>query len=565
MINIKYNPIDRRYIFLYGDKTELGKLEQHLNKIPQYMFLPSFSGYPKPEVFLNKQRSQTGMTFYYCFAGLWKEVCDWCCENNIQYTDLDADFKYTDFSMNIDEFSKYVANWNLNLDPYGYQVRAAWLILKYRISMSQLATRAGKTLIAYMVFRYMLEHGAHNILMIVPNVSLVKQGVDDMASYQEFFKSETVWSKGELCESSNLTIGTFQSLVRKCEKGKRGAVNKKYDPKFFDKFDVVLIDECHTSKCESIKTILAQNFLKNVKLKFGFSGSIPEPNTIDFFACQSLLGPIIQDIRSKELMDGGFITPVEIHQIRINYGDWSNKTLLDQYIKCAEYLCGNDKMENGKVVKLDKNQRDFTMTNVKTLPYAIAHLKQIYEPEEYVQYLIDLCKAKGSNLLLLEQMLVHRSQKRLRVMDNLIKGFDKNCIVFGHHQEYLKYLEQHFKETFPDKHVYLIQGSTATKKREQILKALLEDKGAILVASYGCVGTGLTLKNIDYGIFAQSFKSQIINKQALGRGLCLANDKDKYRLYDIVDCFPTGKLKQQGIAKAKLFKKEQFECYIQEV
>ena len=169
------------------------------------------------------------------------------------------DGSYITFTL--EEFIKYVENWGLNLNPYDYQYKAAWLILAYRQSLSQLATRAGKTLIAYMVFRYMLENGAHNILMVVPNTSLVKQAVKDMQEYKEFFKSETVWAGGELCEGSNLTVGTFQSLVKRADKR-----STKYDPKFFDKYDIVLVDEAHTLKCESINKILNQNFMKNVDI-----------------------------------------------------------------------------------------------------------------------------------------------------------------------------------------------------------------------------------------------------------------------------------------------------------
>lgn len=558
MIHIKYNPKDLRYIFLYGDKEEIKELEKHLNKTPSYMFMPSFRGIPKPEVFLNKMKTKSGDIIYYCFSGLWKEIVDFCDKNHIVHDDLDGYFKYTDFELPLPEFYKYVSDWNLNINPREYQIHAAWLILKYRFSLSQLATRAGKTLIAYIVFRYMLEHGAHNILMVVPNTTLVKQGVNDMKEYQEFFNTETVWADGQTVVDSNLTIGTFQSLVKRCDKK-----SNKYDPKFFDKFDVVLIDECHTAQCDSIKSILKQDFLKNVKIRFGFSGSLPEKNTIESFACQSLLGPCIQDIRSKELMDQGFITPVEIHQIRIHYE--LTPELIKQYIRCGEYLNGNDVKIGKNVVKLNKEDREFTITNVKKLPYVIEQLKTLYEPEEYMNYLVDLCKAKGANLLMLEQMLVHRSKKRLDIMDELLFGIDKNTIVFAHHTEYLRFLEKHFKEVFPDRPVYIITGNTSTKNREKIIKSLLTDKGAILCASYGCVGTGLTLKNIDYGIFAQSFKSSIINKQAIGRGLCLANDKDKYRLYDLVDCFPTEQLFQQGISKAKLYKKEQFEFYVKDV
>ena len=85
------------------------------------------------------------------------------------------------------------------------------------------------------------------------------------------------------------------------------------------------------------------------------------------------------------------------------------------------------------------------------------------------------------------------------------------------------------------------------------------------MASYGCVGTGLTFKNLDYGIFAQGFKSHIINLQSLGRGLCLANDKDKYRLYDLVDCFPTRRIEMQGKSRKRLYEEQGFEYHIERV
>lgn len=557
MINIRYNKEDLRYIFLYGDPKELRTLEEHLNKIPSYMFLPSFSGVPRPEVFLNKFKKDNKV-IYYCFSGLWKEIVDFCKENSITVDGIDGFFKYREFPLSLEEFTEYINKWNLNIQPRDYQIKAAWLILKYRVSLSQLATRAGKTLIAYMIFRYMLENGAHNILMVVPNTTLVKQGVKDMSEYQEFFKSETVWAGGELCDSSNLTIGTFQSLVKRANKK-----DKKYDPKFFNKFDVICIDEAHTAKCKSIKTILNQDFLKNNKLRFGFSGSLPEPNSIDSFACQSLIGPMIQDISSKELVDEGFLAKPEITQVRIKY-DWTPQ-LERAYIKCGEYLCGIDVMEeytkrdgskDKRVKVLPKEQQEFTIKNEKKLPFTLSKVKPLYTPQEYISYLVDLCKAKGSNLLMLEQMLVHRSQKRIDIMDQLITSFNKNVLVFGHHTEYLRHLAEHFEKRFPSKKVYLITGGTNIKSREKTINELLENNNCILVASYGCVGTGLTLKNMDYCIFAQSFKSQVINKQALGRMMLKTSEKDTFELYDLIDEFPTKKLYVQGLAKIKIYKKE---------
>lgn len=551
MIKIIYNKNDLRFISIIGDKNEeLLELEKQFNKTPHYMFMPSFRGIPKPEVFIHRA-TLNGRTFFWAHSGLWKNIWDWCEQNNIPITGIDNYFKYRDFNISFNDFKTLVLSWNINPTPREYQLKSAWLILKYRRSLSQLATRAGKTMLAYIVFRYMLEkENAHNILMIVPNIQLVKQGVADMNEYAPFFTSESIWAKGEYCEGANLTIGTFQSLIKRLDKK-----SSKYNPNFFNKYDVICVDEAHTAPCKSIDTILKQPFVKDAKLHFGFSGSLPNAETIESYACQSIIGPMIQDIRTKELQDAGFIAKAEIHQIRIGY---SPEETLDEYIHCGEYLCGNEvKDKHNEHIKLPPDKREFTIQYVKVLPKAIKILKPKYTKEKYRDYLVDLCKANGANLLLLEQMLVHRSKKRLKVMDDLIRNMNKNVIVFAHHTEYINYLEKHFKEVFPDKKIFKINGATTPSKRDKIKEELINTNDAILVASYKCVGTGLTFKNLDYGIFAQSFKSQIINKQSLGRGLCLAKGKDKYVLYDLIDCFPTGMLKLQGDMKVKLFKREE--------
>ena len=555
MINCIFKPNDRRYIFMRSDspqQKELLDLEQYLNKIPQFMFLPSFRGIPKPEVFLNKFKTKDNRIVYWCFSGLIGVIEDWCKANNVVLSGIDPTIKMRGMRLSIEEFRSYVDNWHMSINPRDYQYEAAYKILCNRQSLSQLATRAGKTLIAYMVFRYMLENGSRKILMIVPSIQLVKQGVADFSEYAEFFKSETVWAKSELCASANLTIGTYQSLVQRAD-----PKSKKYDPKFFKDFDVVCVDEAHHLVCKSINTILNLDFMKNVHLKFGFTGTLPEEGTIESFCCHSLMGWTIQDISPMELVDGGFLAKPDITQIRINYPE--SKALTDAYIRCGEYLNANDKIVDGKKVLLPKEQRSFTMQYEKVLPFALKEMKELYEPEEYKSYLIDLCKSKGSNLLMLEQMLVHRSQKRLQVIDELLFGMTKNCIVFAHHTEYLKFLKTHFEQKFPDRKVRIIDGSANLKKRQKIIDEMNKEDGVILCASYGCCSTGITFKNVDYCILAQSFKSEIVNLQSIGRCMLKTDEKTTFYMYDIVDVFPTKRIYTQGLAKIRTYKKEGFE------
>ena len=559
MIKCVYKPTDLRYIFMQSDNpNELVLLESYLNKIPQYQFLPSFAGIPKPEVYLNKFKSKSGNLIYWCHSGLADTISTWCNSNNIVIEGIDDNLKYRNVPITLEQYIEYVNSWHMSITPRPYQYEAAYKILQNKQSLSQLATRAGKTLIAYMVFRYMLEHGAKKILMIVPSIQLVKQGVADFSEYAEFFKTETVWAKGEYCESANLTIGTFQSLVMRAD-----PKSKKYNPKFFKEYDVVCVDEAHKLVCKSINTILSQDFIRDTKIRFGFTGTLPEEGTIESFACHSLMGWTIQDISAMELVDEGFLAKPDITQIRIKYPECD--ALTQACIKCAEYLCSNDKVVDGKKVTLPKDKQEFTMKYEKVLPFAIAETKKLYEPHEYKAYLIDLCKAKGSNLLMLEQMLVHRSKKRLKIIDDLLLTIDKNCIVFAHHTEYLKFLKKHFEERFPDKKVRIIEGSASLKKRQKIIDEMNKENGVILCASYGCCSTGITFKNVNYCILAQSFKSDIIVKQSIGRMMIKTADKDTFYMYDLVDTFPTKRIYTQGLHRIKTYKSEGFEYTIKNI
>ena len=151
--------------------------------------------------------------------------------------------------------------------------------------------------------------------MIVPSIQMVTQGYNDFKEYAEFFNTECVWGGGKLVESANLTIGTFQSLIKFLEKGTKSKPNKKYNPDFFNGYDIVFVDETHRATANQIRTIISQPFMKDVKISFGMTGTIPNKKTIDYYCLKSLLGATIQEIKPRYLMDEGYISKVQIYQI----------------------------------------------------------------------------------------------------------------------------------------------------------------------------------------------------------------------------------------------------------
>ena len=71
------------------------------------------------------------------------------------------------------------------------------------------------------------------------------------------------------------------------------------------------------------------------------------------------------------------------------------------------------------------------------------------------------------------------------------------------------------------------------------------------------MGTGITLSNLCYGVLFESFKSNVINMQSIGRGLGLSDMKEEYILHDITDCFSkkeaSNKIYYQGLERIKIY------------
>ena len=581
MIHFKFSENDQRYVFLKcdtkQDEVNIGNLIKHINLIDPICYLPTYRGIPYTQDFIWKYLKKDGSKCWYAAIGMTQPIVEFFKANGIEYDGIETHYFKRRMQHSLEEFIEIVDSWNLKYKPRPYQYEVAYKVLTYYQSLSIAATRAGKTLISYIVFRYAIEYlGVKKILMIVPSIDLVKQGYNDFSDYAEFFNTECVWGGGKLVESSNLTIGTFQSLIKFLDKK-----SKKYNPHFYDDYDCVFVDEVHRATAAQTKTIISQPFMKTAKLVFGMTGTLPKEHTIPRYVLHSLLGSKIQEITPKELMDAGYIANVDIRQIRLHYNNIDEQKKL--WTRCAEYALSdfmynkNEKTGRNEKIKLPNGK--FLLQNMKKLPSGIQIAKErIYErmgdfaaEESYIEMLKGTIKeSTKSNLLQVEKMMVHFMKPRIKyLLEEIIPKCDHNTILFCHHTEYLRYVEQKLKERFPERHIASISGSVGSKKRDEIKQMLKEHNDCILVASYACVGTGLTLSNLCYGILFESFKSEVINMQSIGRGLGLSDMRDTFILYDIIDVFDkntlSNKLFLQGLAKIKIYQENQYKFRIENV
>ena len=392
------------------------------------------------------------------------------CEISNLDTLFDDDIDYDEFKEWCDEFFK-----NNEKKPRYYQIDAAYKALKYRRCLLQLATSSGKTMILFIIISWLLTHrDVKKVVIVVPKIDLVLQTGQDIDEYnngQLDLKFQQIFSGCKITPDANIFIGTYQSLCKEC-------------PEYFSQFDVCLVDEVHLATNAS--QIKIQEMIR-CPYRIGVSGTIPLPKYADGMALTSNFGPILVDIKAKQLQEEGYISNCKITQVRLDYVPEAKK-------------------------------------------------------EDFKQAKKMLVKSgKGKDMFQLENKYVNESEKRINIIVKLISHTTKNTMVLFHNVEYGKKIYRYLKEN-TNKQVYYIDGQIDKKIRENI-RAMMEVKNdVVLVASFGTSSTGISINNIFNIFFVSSYKSISTVLQSIGRGLRKSDKigKDFVNIYDMSDDLYSG-------------------------
>tara|TARA_R110000782_G_scaffold140354_2_gene232891 strand:- start:740 stop:2248 length:1509 start_codon:yes stop_codon:yes gene_type:complete len=438
-------------------------------------------------------------------AGLWKEIIDICKDYDFQCS-LKGITDIFDNEITEETFRVWVTTIfakHKDLKPREYQIEAAFKILKYRRCLAELATSAGKTLISFMVVGYLMDKlDKKKILMIVPNVNLVLQATGDFEEYNKVgipLRTQQIYAGAKIKKSSNLVIGTYQSLVKK-------------DEEYFMQFDAVFVDETHKAKANSIQKIM--DLCWHCDFRFGLSGTIPKKGTVNRLSLMSAMGPLVTQVKASQLQEEGFIAPCKVMQLHMDYATESQKE---------------------SFAFLSKSPQD------------------------------------RQKLFGLEQNFINQSEKRLDFVCKVIKKSTNNSLVLFHKIAYGEKLAKKLRQV-TDKKVYYVDGSVNVDIREEFKSRMEKNNDVIIVASYGTFSTGISIKNIHNIFFTESFKSEVIIRQSIGRGLRMHESKDVVKIYDFIDDFrykgPGEKewlnyIYRHGIARRAIYKEEKFPFDVQ--
>lgn len=241
---------------------------------------------------------------------------------------------------------------------------------------------------------------------------------------------------------------------------------------WFNQFGMVNCDECHLSTAKELGGIIER--MRDCMFKFGMSGSLKDgkANILQYIG---MFGDIFRPVTTKQLMEEGQVTDLKINSVFLRYPD-----------------------------------KDITLA--KGMAYAD------------------------------EVSLITSHSKRnawiCRLALKLAKDKNENTLVLFRHIKHGKLLFEAIKKKYgegAEEKVHYISGETKTDTRVKLRGDVENDTGIIIVASYGVLSTGISIKRLHHAIFSHPIKSKITVLQSIGRTLRKHDSKDIATLWDVVD------------------------------
>jgi len=264
-------------------------------------------------------------------------------------------------------------------------------------------------------------------------------------------------------------------------------------------------NEAHGAKATTLTTILKRTF-NHAYNRFGVSGTFPTDESLEILTIQSVLGPNVTKIEAKKLVESGTITPMNIKAVVLNHA--TN----------------------------DLNER-------------LNYIKKM---------------GAGADAFRYEKEFVQQSDKRLDFIKKLIEKCTSNTLLLFHTIEYGTRIYDKLRIEISDKDFYYIDGEINNKQREFIKKEMEKTDGKVkvLVASYGTLSTGVSINAIFNVVFADSFKSEQIIIQSIGRALRKHSDKQVATIFDLVDVFDPKEMNnilyKHFLEREKFYKKREY-------
>lgn len=301
MDKLKISKVNEVYIHIDCEPHIAQELTEHFKfKAPGFQFTPAYRNkYWSGDIFLFNQKNNN---IYY---GLLPYIEQLCKEREYEIEYL-SNFSSKEFS--IKEAIDFIKTLDLKIEPRDYQIDSFVHCIRDNRRTIILPTGAGKSLLQYLIYRYYNK----KTLLIVPTTSLIHQMSSDFESYGYEGSIHKIYSGQEKDTDHNLTISTWQSLINTSKK-------------WFDSFELVMIDECHLAQSKSLTSIMTK--LDKCKYRFGFTGTLSDSKTHKL-VIEGLFGSVRKSISTSELIEQKHLSNFNIKSIVLNYPDNIKKSVL---------------------------------------------------------------------------------------------------------------------------------------------------------------------------------------------------------------------------------------------
>ncbi len=245
-----------------------------------------------------------------------------------------------------------------------YQDKAVRAALKYHKGILLSCTSSGKSLMIYNAIRCIRKKDYNHILLIVPNIMLVDQMYDDFKDYGYDNIDDEVERLGgghEATFDKPVLISTWQSLQNK-------------DAEFFEKYSAVFVDEVHGVRANVMSKLM--KWCTNAYYKIGTTGTLPN-DKCDLLQIREVVGEVIFELKSKELIDAGVLTKIKIANIIAKYpAEFIKKNKGRSYPEEVKMV--EEYQDRNKVLELILSHTD-PSHNILILMNHLKHVKLIQE------------------------------------------------------------------------------------------------------------------------------------------------------------------------------------------
>lgn len=392
---------------------------------------------------------------------------------------------------------------SVDKEEYEYQQESVLRALNKKTSRIEVATSGGKTFITFLFCKYIIEHKPfkdpenknRRILVIVPSQLLCKQLKGDFNHYNiKCDRKVTV---------ETIYAGSKRLIDADVVCGTYQSL-RNYEKDYFDDFSVMICDELHRAKSFSIRNEI-YNKLTNCEFIFGMTGTFPKYNSLDYLHLVSMFGPEIVNVSASQLINLGVANPVKIKSIEINYF----RDTVDK--------------EN-----------------------AIKNIRELIPDDVF-----------GTDKYIAEKYYFQHNEKRTNLISKFLNTFEDNSIILVDTVEYCDLLYNQLTKECPNKTFAIIHGKI--KNREDIIEEMKSsDKNYVIIATFGTMSTGVSIKNLTNVYLVDCGKSDKRIRQSIGRAMRILEGKNNSMIIDFRDNIKNSNFYRHSRERLSTYKEQHF-------